>query len=407
MRGKFVFATIFIVILITMLGVTSNSRFTYAIGAPSEANKWMGIDTVSSPKPRTGHAMAFDTLQKTVVLFGGCDQNPHFGGNSLGDTWLFSFENNTWIEKNPSIAPLGREEHAMAYDSKNDKIVLFGGAIERPHGISLLNDTWVYDVKTNVWTEKAPSISPGSRFHHTLVYDSDLQKIILFGGCSEAGYVSDMWIYDAAANTWTLRSPSGPIPSVRRTAGAYDDHNRKFIIFGGANTWQLFDDTWAYDPMTNVWLQMHPPTCPAHRYGHSMVFDTTSNVTLLFGGLEPYGGYDGWSYERFHNDTWIYDFGIDAWTELSLDTAPSPRASYAMAFDSNLSMVWLLGGYSSSQPGNFDDTWAYGDPAVIHEFPSFFILPLLMIIALVVVSYKRALGFKEIRRRVHEVHISA
>ncbi|NIV12839.1 MAG: hypothetical protein GWN62_16630, partial [Aliifodinibius sp.] len=44
--------------------------------------------------------------------------------------------------------------HAMAYDSNADKIVLFGGSDVNGDEI---NDTWIYDPQTNTWTEMTPS----------------------------------------------------------------------------------------------------------------------------------------------------------------------------------------------------------------------------------------------------------
>ena len=71
----------------------------------------------------------------------------------INDLWAFDHIENTWIELQPDNAPGARVMHAMAYDSNADKIVLFGG--ESATG-ERLNDTWIYDPQTNAWTDVTP-----------------------------------------------------------------------------------------------------------------------------------------------------------------------------------------------------------------------------------------------------------
>jgi hypothetical protein len=120
-------------------------------------------------------------------------------------------------------------------------------------------------------------------------------------------------------------------------------------------------------------------------------------MTILFGGFvrAPL------PYEKYYNDTWIYDLGANTWGELVLDTVPSSRASHAMVFDSVLGAVWLFGGYNSSIQVD-SDTWVYGNPAVIPEFPNILILSPLMIatmLAVVARAYYEILHKRTTKRR--------
>ena len=69
-----------------------------------------------------------------------------------------------WVQMTPANSPSDRSQHAMAYDSVIQKVVLFGG-----RDGSTLNDTWKYDGVD--WTQVATANSPGAR--SCLLYTSD------------------------------------------------------------------------------------------------------------------------------------------------------------------------------------------------------------------------------------------
>jgi hypothetical protein len=71
------------------------------------------------PKPRSGHALAFDAARGRIVLFGG-----DAAGSLFNDTWEWDAEN--WTQVADS-GPSARQGLAMAYDTSRQRIVLFGG----------------------------------------------------------------------------------------------------------------------------------------------------------------------------------------------------------------------------------------------------------------------------------------
>src|SRR5439155_478261 len=85
-----------------------------------------------------------------------------------------------WTNMNPSVKPSAREFHAMAYDSRSDRIILFGGTQSLPPFDS--DETWAYDFNTNTWTNMDPASKPSARDGHAMAYDTQSDRVILFGG---------------------------------------------------------------------------------------------------------------------------------------------------------------------------------------------------------------------------------
>jgi hypothetical protein len=96
-------------------------------GANGETWDWDGtvwaIHYVSGPGPRFRHAMAYDAARGKIVLYGGT-----YNG-TLGDTW--EWDGQFWTQVCTSApcsttTPGPREGHSLAYDSYRQRTVLFG-----------------------------------------------------------------------------------------------------------------------------------------------------------------------------------------------------------------------------------------------------------------------------------------
>ena len=114
---------------------------------------WTDLNPLSSPSPREFPSLAFDSCSGQMVLFGGSQNS-----SSFNDTWIFDTLNNTWTELTPISSPPARQAASMAFDSSSGQIILFGGS---DNG-STLNDTWIFDIQANTWTELTPATSPFS-----------------------------------------------------------------------------------------------------------------------------------------------------------------------------------------------------------------------------------------------------
>ena len=143
----------------------------------------------------------------------------------------------------------------MVYDSKSNRVILFGGRNNSQDNFIPFLETWAFEVNSATWTEMKPEVSPGAIFE-PMVYDSQAGRTIYYAGMkgSYPAYTAnaETWAYDDDTNTWTN------LQSVNTPAGlgdggmAYDAKSDKVILFGGVsgeNIHQAINQTWAFDPV--------------------------------------------------------------------------------------------------------------------------------------------------------------
>ncbi len=324
---------------------------TVPLDQPATQSVWADLaPTGDLPVARSAHAAAYDSTAGDIVLFGGWDAN-----GTYNDTWSFDATLDTWTNRAPSgTLPSARAQHQMAYDPVSNKVIMFGGVVARSG--EQLGDTWAYDPVANTWADLDPSgTAPSARDSFAMVYDSVNQKILVFGGWSDSTgtHMNDTWAYDPAANTWTDLAPTGDVPVVRGShAMAYDPTQGKVILFGGVDGNTYFNDTWAYDAVTNTWTNLSPAgDVPAARAGHRMAYDPTSATVILFGG---------WDGTAYFNDTWAYDPLTNTWTDLNpAGEAPAARDSHSLVYNAATDELILFGGLVGGATDS-QDTWSFG-----------------------------------------------
>jgi hypothetical protein len=101
-----------------------------------DGQAWTQRTPSTSPPPRSDSAMAFDPMRRVCVLFGG-----HGTVNQSSvlyeDTW--EWDGNNWSQQTTSPSPIPRAGHAMAFDAVRRTNLLFGGGAGPQ---SLTSDTW-------------------------------------------------------------------------------------------------------------------------------------------------------------------------------------------------------------------------------------------------------------------------
>ncbi|UCE10625.1 MAG: hypothetical protein JSW61_01475 [Candidatus Thorarchaeota archaeon] len=277
------------------------------------ADTWTDMTTVDGPPKRSVSQLAYDSQSDRIVMFGGLQD--FTGGQNAADTWVYDFNINTWTETTPTTSPSARSAYSMVYDSESDRIILFGGFII---GGGTENDTWAYDVNTNTWEEMNPAVAPETRYFSSMTYDVESDRVILFGGYyDETGpggiqeVMSDTWTYDYNSDTWMELFPSASPQARLGHSMAYDNESDRTVLFGGADSYdQALGDTWLYDHNSNTWTQAVNASQPSARHRHAMAYDHESDSIVLFGGNN-----EGWS-DDIHVTTdlmWFYDVNSNTW----------------------------------------------------------------------------------------------
>ncbi|MBK8099518.1 MAG: hypothetical protein IPK26_20610 [Planctomycetes bacterium] len=235
------------------------------------------------PAARRGHAMVYVEAGPhwpgELWMEGGYDD---VTATRLGDFYRLQ-TNGTygWGWLGPSNST-PRADHAMVYDRAAQRVISFGG-----YGNSgPLADTaeWRNPL---LWYRQTITTngSPGARYSHAMAYDARRQRTVLFGGADAVGaFRGDTWEYDSTTSTWTQVATTGPSPRVNCEMGF--DAARGVVVMTGGRTaaGALRNDVWEWNGV--AWTQRALPTTqPPPREGAAMTWDPTQRRFLLFGGV--------------------------------------------------------------------------------------------------------------------------
>lgn len=288
-----------------------------------------------------------DSESKLMVMFGG-QTGPCCSEATISDrTWIFDATTSLWtlMPRAPEPSGPGQSAGAMAYDSESDRVIMFGSGIY-PY---ILNDTWAYDTNTDTWTEMSAE-GPADPLGARLAYDAESDRIILFVGRNSGG-LDDTWAYDYNTDTWTEMKPDAD-PQGRNFHGmTYDAESDRVLIWGSMETGlePIDASVWAYDYNTNTWEQMPlGDPHPENRIYPALAYDAESDRTILYGGFAQ------------GDQTWAYDYNTNTWTKMNPATTPQKVSRHALAYSAAADRVILSGGQVGVTDFNYTrDTWSY------------------------------------------------
>ncbi len=296
--------------------------------AQTPTSGWIPLELDISPPPLQGAVHAYDTKHNKLILFGGVT-------GYINGRWVYKNETWEWDGKQwrnvsppPNSSPHPRVSGGMAYDENRDVFVLYGGAGES----GPLCDTWEWDGER--WIRFCPPNCPGQRYGHEMFYNAARKKVVLYGGYDNKTFFNDAWEWDGY--TWTKIEIEGDSPTASLYALAYNpDENFVFGLLSGTG------GTWTYKD--NHWTRLSTTAEPSNRGGMRLVYEPERKVFVTFGGF---------SNNLSLNDTWFFDG--KSWN-LFTDTnfQPPVRTNMVMWYDRVRKHVMLFGG------GN--DTVVYGD----------------------------------------------
>lgn len=197
------------------------------------------------------HKMVFDKARGVTVLFGGTyfkPSNPLHADYILSNQDVWIWNGTDW--QGPILSyPAERSGHAVAFDDTRGTVLLFGGyLLDLDGNRGLQPGTWEYLNAT--WTQVAGS-TPALRNGHTMAYDSRRQKIVMFGGTGgDAANADDTDEYTAGVG-WSSLLDGGPPGRVYHSM-VYDTRRGVMVAYGGLTPSQdgTYADTWELDVCT-------------------------------------------------------------------------------------------------------------------------------------------------------------
>ena len=188
----------------------------------------------------------FDASRNRFVAFGGGSAPQQ----AVSEVW--EYDGARWL-RNPATPPPARSSHAMVYDARRKKTVVFGGMGVRSgeQSTPIYGDTWEFD--GTKWTQ-IQGAGPPPRLGAGAAYDSKRGLVMLFGGSNERGVLNDLWAWNGTS--WRKLAEDGPEPRVMGFI-AYDKRRDRIVLFGGRRaTPENTDlgDTWEWDG--NAWRRV-------------------------------------------------------------------------------------------------------------------------------------------------------
>lgn len=212
--------------------------------------------------------------------------------------------------------PLARKGCNGIYDEKKRRIIIFGGI----NSNIVFSDTWAYYIDKNSWKKIKSDNSPSARCNFSSIYYPIRNFMIIYGGFSINGRLGDLWAFDLNNNQWYEIHQGISMPKKRCSHSAiYDSKLNRMIIYGGTKSitrleGSIYGDLWSLDldPFSSTklkknlleleWTNITPKLSPEPRFSHHSWIDEKLNIMYIFGGFTG---------KESSNDLWIFDLSIE------------------------------------------------------------------------------------------------
>ena len=205
------------------------------------------------PPPFDDPQMVYDSARRKCVLIGASDR---LGGSVNFNTKTWEWNGSQWTAVNAS--PPGRYDAAVVYDAARQLTLLHGG-VRASDSSGPYGDTWAWNGAT--WTRVATA-GPDPRQEHAMAYDSRRQVVVLAGGrylaTTEYEMYADTWEWNGSA--WRLLPQAGAYGYTPRRLHRmwYDQAEQRVISLGGVWSNQLPDGSYAHTISDEV-FEARPP----------------------------------------------------------------------------------------------------------------------------------------------------
>lgn len=249
---------------------------------------------------------------------------------------------------------------AAADSAQGGSFYLFGGAnylfeLDPDFFSSLVvsDELYRFDLPRRRWALIEPEgARPSARSGCTAAFHDG--AMYMFGGISRFFAVNgELWKLDAELQSWTLLTPTGPVPSPRyKPAVALDEQSGKIYYYGGLAFgpagFARIDDFWVYDIASNEFRQLPSGIQPVRDQGSMGVLTAPNGkryVLHVGGDLPTTVSCTGFPQLALATDeVWAFDIEAETWS--LLDTGGSaPRIEYHAGVTMN-NRFYFAGGWA-------------------------------------------------------------
>lgn len=300
----------------------------------------------SQPTPRPSYngflSILYDPVSQQSIHYG--IRSDHTGIYST-TTLAYASATNTWTQistsghatadcsDNGASLPEDRHPEQMAIDTSRNRLWMWSGV-----GCTIdMADLWYMSLNaspaSNTWTEVSFSTTPDVHHAASMVYDPDVDVLVLFG--PNGGNNPKVWLYCfgtstaqtnagcTSANDWKEISVVGGTypPGVLYNGLFYDTVNDKVIAYGGEAGGSVpKNETWAYTVQTKTWTQKCGGGCSppivwtGSNYSHPPMAFIPSLGKLWYRQITNTGS----------PKDWFYDYAADTWTAATSNAGPAP-----------------------------------------------------------------------------------
>lgn len=317
------------------------------------------------PRYRLYHDLVYHDSTNQVYLFGGVPS--HGWSGELKDVWSFDPASKRWVKIGTNKAvvyvnPIGGKQEvpaqSPAWDSESNRIIFLNRA----------KKTWAFSPEAGTWKLMSPELFPPARCGQSSVYDSESDRIILFGGfeCKNLSgpFYSDVWAYDYNTDTWEDMNPvSGPEKRAYASM-VYNPVNDRVMMWGGRQLDNIkagFSDNsmWEYDYNSNTWTEIVSKGGPELPYAYAdMIYHHGNNEIYMFGGGPMDGTFSGYN----KDESWIYSFADSSWTLIPTENTPPQMSNHSMVYNPESNEIVLFGGETGNMmytDTKVQGTWYY------------------------------------------------
>ena len=144
-----------------------------------------------------------------------------------------------------TVAPMHRSRDGMgAVRLPDGRVMVVGGKMDAKL-VETLDQSEIYDVDADTWTEAAPMSE--KRINHTVTLLLDGKVLVTGGGKEDGPFSKTAETYDSGTDTWKTVAPMTVSRSFH-TATLLEDG--RVLVVGGRGKRMLAE---LYDPVTDVW----------------------------------------------------------------------------------------------------------------------------------------------------------